>query len=120
MSSSIGVAIRWRTICGSGEWVRDAWVGICLERSLEMVNPHIGDTQKAGGAVCPAGPALPTQRLQFCSQITGRSPHLITSQALLEVLPEYAIARYFAWIRLVDTKWCVAMNTIHSMRTTSG
>jgi amino acid adenylation domain-containing protein len=62
-------------------------VGLCLERSVEMVVGLLG-ILKAGGAYVPLDPALPRPRLQFLLNDTQVS-HLITSQALLEVLPEH-------------------------------
>ncbi|MBD2102484.1 amino acid adenylation domain-containing protein [Leptolyngbya sp. FACHB-261] len=64
----------------------DVLVGICLERSLDLIVGLLG-ILKAGGAYVPLDPAYPQERLVFMledSQITV----LLTHQHLLSALPE--------------------------------
>ena len=58
-------------------------VGICVERSIEMVVGLLG-ILKAGGAYVPLDPSYPTERLGFMLKDSG-SPVLITQQALVDV-----------------------------------
>ena len=58
-------------------------VGICVERSIEMVVGLLG-ILKAGGAYVPLDPSYPRERLEFMLQDSG-SPVLITQQALADV-----------------------------------
>ena len=60
-------------------------VGICLERSLEMVVGLLG-VLKAGGAYVPLDPAYPKERLAFMLE-DHRAPVLITQRSLIERLP---------------------------------
>ncbi len=62
-------------------------VGICVERSLEMVVGLLG-ILKAGGAYVPLDPEYPTDRLSFMLQDAQVSV-LLTQQRLVERLPEY-------------------------------
>lgn len=64
----------------------DVLVGICLERSLEMVVGLLG-VLKAGGAYLPLDPMYPKERLSFMLEDT-QTPVLITQQRLLGILPE--------------------------------
>ncbi|MEO5369526.1 MAG: amino acid adenylation domain-containing protein [Magnetococcus sp. DMHC-1] len=59
-------------------------VGVCLERSLEMVIGLYG-TLKAGGAYVPLDPDYPTERLQFMLD-DARVPVLLTQTPLLPLL----------------------------------
>jgi amino acid adenylation domain-containing protein len=63
----------------------DILVGICLERSLEMVIGLLG-VLKAGGAYVPLDPTYPKNRLAFMIEDTGASV-LLTQELLLENLP---------------------------------
>ncbi|WP_243146976.1 AMP-binding protein [Scytonema sp. UIC 10036] len=61
-------------------------VGICVERSLEMVVGLLG-ILKAGGAYLPLDPQLPQERLNFMvgdSQVSV----LLTQQKLVKILPQ--------------------------------
>src|SRR5690242_5508340 len=58
----------------------DVLVGVCLERSLDMVVAMLG-ILKAGGAYVPLDPAYPPERLAFMLD-DARAPLLITSGRL--------------------------------------
>ena len=60
-------------------------VGICVERSLEMIVGLLG-ILKAGGAYVPIDPAYPADRLAFLLQDSA-TPVLLTQAHLLEQLP---------------------------------
>jgi amino acid adenylation domain-containing protein len=60
-------------------------VGICLERSLEMVVAILG-VLKAGGAYVPLDPAYPSERVAFMLEDT-QAPVLLTQRRLVEKLP---------------------------------
>ena len=60
-------------------------VGLCVERSPEMVVGLLG-ILKAGGAYLPLDPNYPRERLAFMLADAG-CPVLVTQQALLERLP---------------------------------
>jgi amino acid adenylation domain-containing protein len=57
-------------------------VGICTERSLEMIVSLLG-TLKAGAAYVPIDPAYPRQRIQFMLE-DCQAPVLLTQQGLIE------------------------------------
>src|ERR1041384_623645 len=67
---------------GVGPEVR---VGICLERSLEMVIGLLG-ILKAGGAYVPLDPDYPRERLAFMLN-DAQVPVLLTTQQLADLLP---------------------------------
>ncbi|NER27498.1 MAG: amino acid adenylation domain-containing protein, partial [Symploca sp. SIO1C4] len=73
-------------------------VGLCTERSLEMVVGLLG-ILKAGGAYIPLEPTYPTERLAFILQDT-QVPVLLTQQQQLKVLPEHQ-----ATIVCLDEDW---------------
>ncbi len=65
----------------------DVLVGMCVERSLEMVIGLLG-ILKAGGAYVPLDPEYPTERLSFIledAQVTV----LLTQQRLIDRLPQH-------------------------------
>jgi amino acid adenylation domain-containing protein len=62
-------------------------VGICVERSLEMVVGLLG-ILKAGGAYVPLDPSYPKERLAFMLADAG-VPVLLTQKKLVEDLPEH-------------------------------
>lgn len=67
----------------------DTLVGICMERSLEMVVGIFG-ILKAGGAYVPLDPTYPAERLQFMlddAQVTL----LLTQHHLLDLLPQHQV-----------------------------
>ncbi|MEW5861368.1 MAG: amino acid adenylation domain-containing protein [Cyanobacteriota bacterium] len=61
-------------------------VGICVERSLEMIVGILG-ILKAGGAYVPLDPAYPSERLAFMLS-DAQVPVLLTQQQLVASLPE--------------------------------
>jgi non-ribosomal peptide synthetase component F len=73
-------------------------VGLCMERSLELVVGLLG-ILKAGGAYVPLDPTYPKGRLSFMLSDTQVSV-LVTQQKIVTHLPEHAL-------RLVclDTDW---------------
>ncbi|WGV25108.1 non-ribosomal peptide synthetase [Halotia branconii] len=64
----------------------DVLVGLCVERSLEMVVGLLG-ILKAGGAYLPIDPEYPTERLSFMLKDAQVSV-LLTQQALINRLPQ--------------------------------
>jgi len=75
-------------------------VGICVERSLEMVVGLLG-ILKAGGAYVPLDPAYPKERLAFMLSDAQVSV-LLTQKKLGAGLPEHR-----AYIVYLDTDWGV-------------
>jgi len=73
-------------------------VGLCVERSLEMVVGMLG-ILKAGGAYVPLDPEYPTERLRFMLQDAQFSV-LLTQQSLLDRLPEHQVQ-----LVCLDTDW---------------
>jgi len=76
-------------------------VGLCVERSPEMVVGLLG-ILKAGGAYLPLDPNYPRERLGFMLSDAG-APVLVTQQSLFDRLPEMA-ARDRHVVRL-DADW---------------
>jgi amino acid adenylation domain-containing protein len=66
----------------------DTLVGICVERSLELVVGILG-ILKAGGAYVPMDPAYPRERLSFLL-FDSRVTVLLTQASLVAGLPEHA------------------------------
>ncbi|MEM9487449.1 MAG: condensation domain-containing protein, partial [Cyanobacteria bacterium P01_F01_bin.116] len=64
----------------------DTLVGVCVERSLEMVVALLA-ILKAGGAYVPVDPGYPQERLQFMLQDAQVSV-LLTQASLLKKLPQ--------------------------------
>lgn len=62
-------------------------VGICMERSLEMVVGLLG-VLKAGGAYVPLDPTYPPDRIVFMMN-DANLPLLLTQRKLLNILPEF-------------------------------
>jgi amino acid adenylation domain-containing protein len=65
----------------------EAVVGVCLERSPELVEAVLG-VLKAGGAYLPLDPSYPAERLAY--MVRDAEPRvLITREGLVEQLPEH-------------------------------
>lgn len=81
----------------------DSLVGICVERSLEMV---IGlySILKAGGAYVPLDPTYPPERLAFMLEDAGVKV-LLTQEKLLPTLREYASIRTGTSLICMDCDW---------------
>ncbi|WP_225895366.1 non-ribosomal peptide synthetase [Dendronalium phyllosphericum] len=73
-------------------------VGICLERSLEMIVGLLA-ILKAGGAYVPLDPTYPTERLAFVLQDT-QTPVILTTARLLKSLPAHQ-----AQVVCLDSEW---------------
>nr|WP_277883326.1 amino acid adenylation domain-containing protein [Nostoc flagelliforme] len=76
----------------------DVLVGLCVERSLEMVVGLLG-ILKAGGAYVPLDPEYPQDRLSFMLEDTQISVLLI-QQHLTERLPKHQVQ-----LVCLDTEW---------------
>jgi amino acid adenylation domain-containing protein len=88
------LAVRLRSL-GVGPEVR---VGICVERSVEMVVAILG-TLKAGGAYVPLDPTYPRERLAFMLE-DAEVAVLLTQQQRLANLPEHR-----ATVVCLDAEW---------------
>ncbi len=66
----------------------DTLVGICVERSLEMIIGLLG-ILKAGGAYVPLDPGYPAERLTYMLA-DGQVTVLLTQRHLQDQLPDYA------------------------------
>lgn len=76
----------------------DCLVGICMERSLEMVVGLLG-ILKAGGAYVPLDPSYPPDRVQY--MLADAAPRVLLTQArIVEQLPSTD-----AEIIALDTQW---------------
>jgi len=64
----------------------EAAVGICVERSIDMVVAVLG-VLKAGGAYLPLDPAYPKERLAYMLE-NGRARVLVTQERICPVLPD--------------------------------
>jgi len=73
-------------------------VGLCLERSVEMVVGLLG-VLKAGAAYVPLDPSYPSERLAYMVE-DARVPVLLTQRRCLEVLPEHG-----ARTLCLDSEW---------------
>ena len=87
----------WRIILEVGVGP-EVLVGICVERSLEMVVGLLG-ILKAGGAYVPLDPEYPKERLVFMLEDT-RAPVLLTQQRLVAGLPAHS-----AHVVCLDRDW---------------
>ena len=76
----------------------DVLVGLCVERSIEMVVGLLG-ILKAGGAYVPLDPAYPRERLALILE-DARAPVLLTLQRLAGSLPETE-----SEVVLLDADW---------------
>ncbi len=68
-------------------------VGLCVERSLEMIVALIG-ILKAGGAYLPLDPEYPPARLQFML-FDSQIPLLLTQHSLIDKLPSHQAQTLF-------------------------
>ncbi|MEG3925664.1 MULTISPECIES: amino acid adenylation domain-containing protein [unclassified Microcoleus] len=73
-------------------------VGICVERSIEMIVGLLG-VLKAGGAYIPLDPAYPLERLGFMLEDSS-VPVLLTQSKLIEKLPPHS-----ARVVYLDKDW---------------
>src|SRR5262249_46231459 len=73
-------------------------VGVCVERSVEMVVALLG-ILKAGGAYVPLDPTYPKGRLGFMLEDAG-APVLLTQERLIPTLPEHR-----SCVLALDTGW---------------
>ncbi|NET13338.1 MAG: amino acid adenylation domain-containing protein, partial [Okeania sp. SIO1H6] len=73
-------------------------VGICVERSLEMVVGLLG-ILKAGGSYVPLDPSYPRERLAYMLEDAAVSV-LLTGESILEILPENS-----ARVVCLDSNW---------------
>ncbi|MBQ4862208.1 amino acid adenylation domain-containing protein [Pseudoalteromonas sp. MMG013] len=71
----------------------DSLVGICAERSVEMVVAILA-TLKAGGAYVPLDPTLPQQRLSYIVQ--DAKPSIIIGQKRFTDITDYQGSAFFA------------------------
>ncbi len=92
----------------------DTLVGICVERSLEMVIGLLG-ILKAGGAYVPLDPAYPSDRLAL--MLDDAEPAVVLTQTTLgQRLPARG-----ARVLLLDADWnAIAANSIHNPEPTAG
>jgi len=101
-------------------------VGVCVERSIEMVVGLLG-TLKAGGAYVALDPAYPEARLRFMLEDT-QVPVLLTQARLLEQLPAHTAHRICLdseWSRIAAAPasnggWAVPATTLSHVIYTSG
>ena len=73
-------------------------VGICMERSIDMIVGLLG-ILKAGGAYVPFEPTYPKERLSFMLEDT-KTPVLLTDKASVEKIPSHE-----ARIICLDADW---------------
>jgi amino acid adenylation domain-containing protein len=73
-------------------------VGLCMERSVEMVVGLLG-ILKAGGAYVPLDPSFPAERIAFMLE-DAQAPVLLTQQRLVERLPQHDLQ-----LICLDTQW---------------
>lgn len=71
---------------------RDVIVGICMERSLEMVVALLG-VLKSGGAYLPLDPEHPVDRLAFMIKDAGLSI-VLTQEALIDRIPAHLCSSF--------------------------
>ncbi|MEG4916423.1 amino acid adenylation domain-containing protein [Microcoleus sp. B7-D4] len=92
--------------------VPEILVGICVERSIEMIVGVLG-VLKAGGAYVPLDPAYPSERLAFMLQDSS-VPVLLTQSKLIEKLPPHS-----AYAICLDSDWAkIAFHSNENASTT--
>jgi non-ribosomal peptide synthetase component F len=84
MASSTGAPTSWRIMCALGVGP-EVVVGLCVERSLEMVVGLLA-ILKAGGAYLPLDPEYPAERLDYMMRDAGLGL-LLTHSSLAATLP---------------------------------
>ncbi|MEP6732477.1 MAG: amino acid adenylation domain-containing protein [bacterium] len=94
-------AILARYLVGMGVGP-DVGVGICIERSPELVTAMLG-VLKAGGYYLPLDPEYPQDRLAFMLE-DARVPVLLTTDSLRDVVP-ISVATDAPEIVAVDSQW---------------
>ncbi len=77
---------------------QETLVGVCIERSLEMLIAMLA-VLKAGGAYVPLDPSYPPERLAFMME-DAELPILLTEQAQLDKLPQHS-----AQAVVLETDW---------------
>jgi len=77
---------------------RDSLVGVCMERSIELVVSLLG-VLKAGAAYVPVDPDYPKDRLDYILQSSGVTV-LLTQKSVSNKLPEY-----MGSVLCLDTGW---------------
>ena len=90
-------------------------IGICLERSVEMVVGIFG-ILKAGGAYVPLDPTYPAERLAFMLH-DARLPVLVTRHTLRACLPAHTatvVCMDTDWTDIVKTRPTNPGNTVHA------
>jgi amino acid adenylation domain-containing protein len=87
----------------------EVFVGICMERSLEMVVAVLG-VLKAGGAYVPIDPSYPEERLTFILK-DSQVQILLTQERLKKSLPKHD-----AQTVCLDTNWVdIAQNGVENL-----
>ncbi|MCF3584755.1 amino acid adenylation domain-containing protein [Planktothrix agardhii 1806] len=85
-------------LCQNYQIKPDTLVGICVERSLEMIIGILG-ILKAGGAYVPLDPEYPQERLNFMLE-DSQVKVLVTQAKLVESIPQHQ-----AQLICLDTDW---------------
>ncbi|OPF19391.1 non-ribosomal peptide synthetase [Microcystis aeruginosa KW] len=81
-------------------------VGLCVERSLDMIVALIG-ILKAGAAYLPLDPEYPQERLQFMLE-DSQVPLLLTQSSLIDKLPNHKAKAVFLaeiWTEIKPMNW---------------
>jgi amino acid adenylation domain-containing protein len=81
-------------------------VGLCVERSLDMIVALIG-ILKAGAAYLPLDPEYPQERLQFMLE-DSQVPLLLTQSSLIDKLPNHQAKTVFLaeiWTEIKPMNW---------------
>ncbi|REJ44215.1 MAG: amino acid adenylation domain-containing protein [Microcystis flos-aquae TF09] len=81
-------------------------VGLCVERSLDMIVALIG-ILKAGAAYLPLDPEYPLERLQFMLE-DSQVPLLLTQSSLIDKLPNHQAKTVFLaeiWTEIKPMNW---------------
>ncbi|MGF1937144.1 MAG: amino acid adenylation domain-containing protein [Nostoc sp. ChiQUE02] len=92
----------------------DVLVGLCVERSPEMIVGMLG-ILKAGGAYLPLDPEYPTERLSFMLEDAQVSV-LLTQQSLQGKLPQHQAQLHFGSAQYkvcLDTDWHLIAECSH-------